>query len=187
MVKEAIIHFKSKVAHTIHYLGHNASMSAMINKLNTVNGAVVSYDVLMWKFYQVTQEQGESISNYLICIEGVLNDIKTKFPAWVPEMESDQLLWSRFHSGLHSWIHDGIRDMFRNLAYDVTTVMKAAGDLEDEHVLEQGQWQVTTKAASVEDLVAPPTEPEVRAEPFVRGQIKNESPYKGSQHSDLRV
>ena len=40
----------------------------------------MSYDVLIWKFYQVTQERSKSISNYLICVEGVLNDIKTKFP-----------------------------------------------------------------------------------------------------------
>ena len=77
-------------------------VSAMINKLNTVYRAVASYYVLMQKFYQVTQEWGESVSIYLIHIEGVLNYVKTKFQTWVTEMESDQLLWSRFYSGLHS-------------------------------------------------------------------------------------
>ena len=48
IVREAIIcSLKGKVAHTIHYLGHNTSVLAMINKLNTVYGVVVSYDVLM--------------------------------------------------------------------------------------------------------------------------------------------
>ena len=59
-------------------------------------------------------------------MEGVLNDIKTKFLAQVTEMESDHLLQSRFYSGLHSQICDGMRDMFRNSAYDVTALMKAA-------------------------------------------------------------
>ena len=63
LVREAMIHsLKGKVACTICYLGHNASMSAMLNKLNTVYGAVASYDLLMQKVYQVTQEWGESIS-----------------------------------------------------------------------------------------------------------------------------
>ena len=92
-MREALIHsLKGKVVHTNCYLGPNTSMSAMLGKLNTVYEAIVSYNVLMHKFYPVTQEQGESISDYLICIEGVLNDIKTKFPIWVTEMESDQLL-----------------------------------------------------------------------------------------------
>ena len=78
-MREAIIcSLKGKAAHTICYLGHNASVSAMLDKLNIVYGMEVSYDVLKQKFYQVTQEWGKSISDYLIHTEGVLNDIKTK-------------------------------------------------------------------------------------------------------------
>ena len=55
-----------------------------------------------------------------------------------------------------SHICDGMRDMFRNLAYDVSALMKAAQDLEDEHALRHGQWQTTTKAASVWDMVPHP-------------------------------
>ena len=126
----------------------------MLNKLKIVYGAVASYNVLMQKFYQVTQERGESISDYLIHGEGVLNDIKTKIllPSdWNIDIESDQLLWSRFYSGLHSWILDWMRDMFRNSVYDATALMRAAQDLKDEHALDQGQWQVTTKAALTGD------------------------------------
>ena len=48
LVMEAIIHsLKGKVAHTICYLRHNASVSAMLDKLNTVYVVVVSYHVLM--------------------------------------------------------------------------------------------------------------------------------------------
>ena len=53
-------------------------------------------------------------------------------------MESDQLLWSRFYSLLHSQIWDGMKDMFRNSAYDITDLRKAAWDLKDEHALDQG-------------------------------------------------
>ena len=67
-----------------------------------------------------------SLSDYLIHIEGVLNDIKTKSLTQLTEMESDQLLQSRFCSGLYSWIQDGMRDMFRNSAYDGTALIKAA-------------------------------------------------------------
>ena len=105
-----------------------------------------SYNVLMQKFYQVAQERGGSISDYLICVEGVLNDIRMKFPTWMTEM-----LGSRFYSGLCSQIWDGMRDMFRNSAYDVTALMKATQDLEDEHALDRGQQQVTAKATSVGD------------------------------------
>ena len=72
----------------------------------------------MQKFYQVTQERGESISNYLIHVEGVFNDIKTKFLSQLTQIASDQWLQSRFYSGLCSQICDGMRDMFRNSAYE---------------------------------------------------------------------
>ena len=64
----------------------------MPDTLNAVYVALASYNVLMWKFYQVAQERGESVSSYLICDEGVLNDFKTQFPIQLMEMESDQLL-----------------------------------------------------------------------------------------------
>ena len=80
-MREAVIHsLKDKLAHIICYLGHNTSVPAMLDKLNTVYKTVASYNTLMWKFYQVTQERGESISDYLIHVEGVLNDINMKFP-----------------------------------------------------------------------------------------------------------
>ena len=123
----------------------------MLDKLNTVYGPVVIHNIIMQTFYQVTQDRGESVSDYLICVEGVLNDIKTKFPTSVTEIESYQLLQSRFYSGLHSQTWDGMRDMFRNSAYNVTALMKAAQDLKDGHALDQGQWQVATKAASAGD------------------------------------
>ena len=53
--------------------------------------------------------------------------------------------------------------MCRNLACDVTALMKAASDLEDEHALEQEQWQATTKAASMGDPGDPSSGPEVSA------------------------
>ena len=120
----------------------------------------------MQKFYHTTQEQGESISDYLIHIEGVLNDMKSKFPTWQTKMQSDLLLWSRFYSGLHSQVWDSMRDIFRNLAYDVMALMKAAWDLEDEHALDQGQWQTTAKAASAGSPGDPTLRSEVSDEPL---------------------
>ena len=47
-VREAIIHsLKGKAAHTICYLGHNNSLSFMLYKLNTIYGAIASYNMLM--------------------------------------------------------------------------------------------------------------------------------------------
>ena len=120
----------------------------------------------MQKFSQVGQEWDGSISDYLIYIEGVLNDIKTKFPTQLTEMQSDQLLQSRFYSRLCSQICNGMRDMFRNLAYDVTALIKAAQDLEDEHALEQGQWQMMAKAASAGDPGDSPSGLEVITKPL---------------------
>ena len=64
--------------------------------------------------------------------------------------------------------------MFRNLAYDVTALMKAAQGLKDEHALKWGQWQVTTKVASAGNLVALSPELEVSAEPLseAKSQIR---------------
>ena len=56
--------------------------------------------------------------------------------------------------------------MFRNLAYDVTTLMKAAQDLKDEHALDWGQRQVTTKVASVGDQGDSPSRSEVNTKPL---------------------
>ena len=60
--------------------------------------------------------------------------------------------------------------MFRNLAYDVTTLMKVVWDLEYEHALKWEQQQVTTNMASVGDPGAPPPGPEVSAEPLLEAE-----------------
>ena len=81
-------------------------------------------------------------------------------------MESASVIKNTFYSRLCSQIQDGMRDMFRTLAYDVTAFMKAAQDLDDEHALDQGQWQVTAKAASAGGSGDPSSGPEVSAKPL---------------------
>ena len=59
-----------------------------------------------------------------------------------------------------------MRDMFRNLAYDITALMKAPQDLKDKHALDQGQWWVTAKVASAGDFGDSPPGPEVSTKPL---------------------
>ena len=63
-----------------------------------------------------------------------------------------------------------MRDMFRNLAYDVTLLTKAAQNLEDEYALDWGQWQATAKATSAGSPGDPPLGPEVSAKPLSKAE-----------------
>ena len=49
---------KGKVSDTIQYLGEDASVSIILEKLETVYGAVASYDILMKRFYHLSQDKG---------------------------------------------------------------------------------------------------------------------------------
>ena len=108
--------------------------------------------------YAPVTSKGHLISH--VAIQNNENWLSSE-PAASEEIESDQLLQSRFYSGLHSQIQDGMREMFRNSAYDVTAIMKAAWDLEQEHALDWGQWQVTAKVALAGDQRNSPSRSEV--------------------------
>ena len=76
----------------------------------------------------------------------------------------------QFYSGPHSWIWDGMRDMLRNSGYDVTVLMKAAQDLEDEHALDWEQQQVSTKTASTGYQGDSPLRLDVSTEPLLEAE-----------------
>ena len=60
--------------------------------------------------------------------------------------------------------------MFRNSAYDITALMKITLDLEDEHALGRGQWQVTAKVTSLRDQGEAPPDSDVGTNPLLEAE-----------------
>ena len=78
---------KFPVVDMAQYMGPTTSV-AHIRTSNdaTDNGTVVSFDVLMWNFYNVTQGNHEKIPSFIMRLEGTLNQIRLQCPGRVTDL-----------------------------------------------------------------------------------------------------
>ena len=62
------------------YTGPQVEVKGIISNLETVLVIATSFNVLMHLFYKIIQDQNEKIPAYTTRIEGVLNQIRFKYP-----------------------------------------------------------------------------------------------------------
>ena len=67
------------MADLVQYLGLQAPLSEIINKLEPVYGTVVSFDISMQNFYKL-QGKTERMTVYVTQLEGALNAVQQKYP-----------------------------------------------------------------------------------------------------------
>ena len=62
------------------YMGPTTSMAHILQKLTIIFGTVVSFNVLMQKFYKVTQNNNKKVPSFATRLEGTLNQIQLQCP-----------------------------------------------------------------------------------------------------------
>ena len=114
VVWEGIVRsLKGAVADIARYMCSTASVSNILQKLTIIFGMVASFNVLMQKFYKVTQGNHEKVPSFATRLERTLNQIQLKFPRWIANHEvSWHLKDCLFPWGLHKHIKDSIRYLY---------------------------------------------------------------------------
>ena len=78
VVRESIMQsLRGAVVDMARYMGPNASVSKILEKLSVIFGTVTSFDVLMQNFYKISQGN-EKVPSFATRLEGTLNQIRIK-------------------------------------------------------------------------------------------------------------
>ena len=108
----------------------------MLVKLQDCYGQVVSSDVLLSGFYQMSQEQNEKIQPFSSHLEGTLNEICSCFPSLIPERDMDNQLMNQLFYGMYKTLWDSMCYLSDNntIIYDqlMVAAQKAKGKATEE-------------------------------------------------------
>ena len=63
-------------------------------------GMVASFDIIMQKFYGLQQDKDRTVTPFLVCIEGMMSNIHSKYSSRMTEGDATQLLCQWFYYGL---------------------------------------------------------------------------------------
>ena len=63
----------------------------------------------MRDFYKADQEEEESVTSYATWVEGLLSEIRDKFPDQIPLEKEQELLKDRLFHGIHTSIWDSVK------------------------------------------------------------------------------
>ena len=99
-------------------MGSNVPLDMLLKKFTIIYGNVKSFDLLMRDFYRADQGEDETIPSYATRIEGLLSQIRDKFPDLLPLQEEKRLLKDHlFHRNQKS-IRDSLKYCFADASID---------------------------------------------------------------------
>ena len=99
-------------ADAVRSLGPYASIASILNKLETMHGAVAPYDVMMRKLFGLSQSKGESVTNFAIRIETTLANIRRDHPHQMDRNQGETSQRDRFFQGLKKTYRDSLRYLY---------------------------------------------------------------------------
>ena len=98
----------------VHYLGLQAPVSEIINKLELIYGTLASFNILMQNFYKLQQGKTEKVLVYVTHLEGALNTVQQEYPMMLSMGKVQKHLRDLFH-GLCKQVHDSIHYLYGDL------------------------------------------------------------------------
>ena len=94
------------------YMGPTASMILILQNLAIIFGTMMSFNVLMQKYYKVTQGNHKKVPSFAMRIEGTLNQIRLQCPGRMMDLEVQQHLKDCLFHEVHKHIWDSIRYIY---------------------------------------------------------------------------
>ena len=83
---------RGAAADTVCNMGPEATLYSIIKKFTIIYGNVKSYDSLMGDFYRACQGEEKSVTSFATHIEGLLSNVRDKYPQHIPQAKEQQLL-----------------------------------------------------------------------------------------------
>ena len=91
VVRESIIHsLKGAVADMARFMGPTTSIAQIHQKLTVIFGTVVSFDILIQNFCNVTQSNHDKVPSFAMRLKGTLNQIQLQCPGRITDQEVQQ-------------------------------------------------------------------------------------------------
>ena len=145
-LREGIQHsLRGAAADEVHNMRPNVPLDLIIKKFSIIYGNVKSFDLLMRDFYKADQGEDESIPSYATRIEGLLSQIRDKFPDWLPLQEEQRLLKDCLFHGSRKSIRDSLKYCFADTSIDYMQFLEECRKSVDEGKAGQARAPVKAK------------------------------------------
>ena len=122
-------------ADLVWYLGLQAPVSDIINKLELIYGTVAFFDILMKNFYKLQQGKTEKVPTDVTHLEGALNAVQKEYPTMLSTGKVQKHLRDDVFHGLRQQLHNSMCYLYNDLRIMypqlVTAVCKAESKQED--------------------------------------------------------
>ena len=130
---EAILRsLKGTPANTIRFLGPEATVDKVLEKLAKVYGSVATSDVMFSNLYRLQQGATETVQTFAGRVEEAVNNIRVHFPKLMTEEQANANLKDRLFGGFRIGLRDSLRYLNDNPEVDYTKLMVAARKSEAE-------------------------------------------------------
>ena len=127
-LREGIQHsLRGGAADVVHNMGPNVPLDLIIKKFTIIYENVKSFDLLMRDFYRADQGEDETIPSYATRIEGLLSQIRDKFPYKLPLQEEQRLLKDHLYHGSRKSIRGSLKYCFADTSIDNMKFLRNAG------------------------------------------------------------
>ena len=154
-------------------------LDTTIKKFTIVYGNVKSFDLLMWDFYCADQGEEETIPSLATWIEGLLSQIRDRFPNQLPHQGEQRLLKDCLFQGCKKSIWDSVKYCCADPCLDYMHFLEECRKAEEEGKV--GQTTAGTKAKVAAATISPTKEDELTKQfkyqqhqiDALVGQVKN--------------
>ena len=180
-LREGIQHsLRDAAADTVRNMGPDVPLDTILKKFTIVYGNVKSFDLLMRDFYQAHQGEVESIPSFATRMEGLLSQIRDKFPEKFTYPEEQRLLKDRLFHGYKKNVRDSVKYCFADPHVDYMQFLEECRKVEDEDKV--GQVKINPSKAKLAAATVPPTREDELTEQLryqqhqidtLVGQVKN--------------
>ena len=86
----------------------------------------------MGDFYRASQGEEESVTSFATCIEGLLSNVRDKYPQQIPQAKEQQLLKDRLFYGCQKGIRDSVKYRHADTTVEYMTFPEECRKAEDE-------------------------------------------------------
>ena len=86
----------------------------------------------MGNFYRATQGEDETVTSFATRIEGLLSNVRDKYPQQIPQAKEQQLLKDRLFHGCQKQIRDSVKYRHADTTVDYMTFLEECRKAEDE-------------------------------------------------------
>ena len=119
VLRQGIQHsLKGATADAVHNMGTNVPLDMIIEKFTIIYSNVKSFDLLMRDFYIADQTEDKTFPSFATGIEGLLSQIRNRFPNQLPHQGEQRLLKDCLFYGSRKSIRDSVKYRFVDASVD---------------------------------------------------------------------